>query len=253
MQGPAVPPIVPVANVDVSLRASALQDAQDELLPSRTFERVNDNAKFLAGSLSVVGTLVTAAGLLSIDRLRVNPLAFVMATAAVILATLAVLTAIACMVLREREVHPGNLDEVESWYNFELGSRARALAAAGWALFAAILIGSFAAGLVVFASPSTPALSLQFIGHGPNAKLSEKVGVQGLAPGSRVETSITGYDASSQPVVLGTSVTTADSTGKVDFSADIAQPGIYVRYVLSVVVDGNRTPFTLELRLGSGE
>jgi signal transduction histidine kinase len=220
------------------------RDAQAELTPAKSLARINDNAKFLAGSVSLVGSLVTAAGLISIDRLRVNPQAAAFATAAAALATVSVLIAVGSLILRVRTVHIANLLEVRQWYISQL-RKGIILAVAGWALVTAIVLAACAA-LFLFASPVSPSLSLQLSGQGATSKLSAKVGLQGLSPGTRVETQLDGENAASKPVVLAVSTTTADANGKVDLATDLTQPGEFETYRLTVTVSGS-SPVTVEI------
>jgi hypothetical protein len=63
-------------NTSIGPATRLWQDAASELTPAKSLARINDNAKFLAGSVTIVGTLFTGFGLLTIDAVeRPQPLA----------------------------------------------------------------------------------------------------------------------------------------------------------------------------------
>jgi hypothetical protein len=213
------------------------RDAQADLAPAKSIARINDNAKFLAGSVTLVGSIFTSVGLISIDRFRVNGVAAALGGIAALLATLAVLVAIGSLVLRVRSIQIANLADVRSWYMSQL-HKGIVLAGAGWVLVASIVLGACAT-FIVLVTPPNPSLSLQLSGQGSTSTLSAKTSLQGLTPGTRVETQVAGENSGSSPVPLAISVTTADVNGKADVSIDLPQPGDYAAFKLSVVVRGS--------------
>jgi hypothetical protein len=103
-------------NTSVGPATRLWQDAASELTPAKSLARINDNAKFLAGSVTTVGSLFTGFGLLTIDRLRPDGLPFSVALVASCVAVLAVLVALASLVLRMKTLRISNLREVEDWF-----------------------------------------------------------------------------------------------------------------------------------------
>jgi hypothetical protein len=233
-------------NTSIGPATRLWQDAASELTPAKSLARINDNAKFLAGSVTIVGTLFTGFGLLTIDRLRADGLPFGVALVAGCVAVLAVLVALASLVLRMKTLRISNLREVEDWYKGQL-KRGAILAIAGWALTFSIALSAGASGFVLLTDQAmAPTLSLQLSRTGNDTRVSGRVTVLGLAPRTMVTTEIIGVGAGPLDVILVQNESLADTTGKVDFSADIGRAENYHKFKLKVLPSG-RQPMEVDL------
>ena len=222
-------------------------DLADQLTPAKSVDRIVDGAKSIASSISLVAAIFTGVGLVSIDRLRSNSIALYVVAAAGILSVTAVLIALRTQILRLQTVRPENLLEVERWYKQQV-SRGEQVRIAGICLFLAVLFGSIGEGVAfVTTGPTQPALSLQLAGTGTAAKLSAKAALEGLSPGSAVESRVIGVAADGNETILLRNTAVADSTGKVDVSGELAGPFVYATFRLEVKPAGAARPFVLQL------
>jgi hypothetical protein len=140
-------------NADQQIGASEPVTAEDriwqaaaaELTPARSLARIDDHAKQILTTISLVGTLLTGLGIIAGTRLQHSTPARILAIAAVATAALAVVIAWWCQLLRIRtRFHSHNLIEVKDWYHQQF-RRADGVWAAGALLLAAILLATTAA------------------------------------------------------------------------------------------------------------
>jgi hypothetical protein len=222
------------------------QEASAQLAPAKSLERTNDNARSLAASLGLISSLITGVGLLSIDRLRSNFAALTLVEIAAALGAGGVLLSVIALIFREKTVHLGNLDEVKAWYTSQ-ERRGWILTVAGALLVAGILVGVVGSGVAVLSTQPTSSLSLQLSGNGSDKMISAKIAIDGLMPGTRVDSQVIGQRANSM-VTLFQNVSLADSTGKVDLTGDVPLHEPFVSFELQVTPQGQTNPFRLDLR-----
>jgi hypothetical protein len=190
--------------------------------------------------------LITGVGLLSIDRLRSNFAALTLVEIAAGLGAAGVLLSVIALIFREKSVHLGNLDEVKAWYTSQ-ERRGWILTAAGALLVLGILAGAVGSGVAVVSTQPTSSLTLQLSGNGPDKKIFAKIAIEGLTPGTRVESQILGQRANST-VNLFQDVSLADGAGKVDLTGEILLVEPFVSFQLQVRPQGQKRPFLLNLR-----
>ncbi len=223
------------------------QDTAAELTPARSLERIAQHAQFLAGSFSVVSSVLLGLGLLSIDRLRGSTIAFDLAIAAAALSVVVIVLALGAMTLRVEIVRPNNLLEVRAWYQRQV-ARAQVLAVAGWLLIAAVAVGASAAALALAIPPDVrSSLSVQVEGPGPDAKVVTHVKIVGLQPGVSVDTRVVGTQVGSADVVLFSSRSQADASGTVDVSGQAGTTQRYDRLTVTALPAGATRPYMVEL------
>jgi hypothetical protein len=129
------------------------RDATAELTPARSLARIDDHAKQVLGTISVVGTLLTGLGLIAGTRLEHSTVGRWLAIAAVGAAALAVVVAWWYQLLRlTAGFRPGNLIDVKHWYEQQF-RRAYGVWAAGVLLLVAIVLAATGAMVVLAAGP----------------------------------------------------------------------------------------------------
>lgn len=171
MAEPAIPQ-PPAVRPYVSAETKRWRDAADELAPAKAFARLIDNGRFVIGTVSTVGVLLTGFGLVAADRLSDSVGPSRLAAAAVALAVVAILLALLPLVIRTRRINLDNLAEVQQLYTRELG-KARLISAAGWTLAVALaLAGAAATWAAMSADALTPAQ--------PHASLTAASGKDGM-------------------------------------------------------------------------
>ena len=121
-------------------------DLAAQLTPAASLARIDAVTARAVTTITVIGTLLTGLGALAAGQFAQRGAARDLAVAAVITATLAVACALVAQVLTiTRRIHPGNLVEVQEWYERQFGTRARATQAATVLLIlAALLAGATA-------------------------------------------------------------------------------------------------------------
>lgn len=127
----------------------------DELTPAKSLARVDATATRVVSQIAVVGTLITAGGLVaSATLLHPGPTRWLVVAAAA-LAVAAVVIALACQVLSVSQLHTHDLVEVQDWYRIRVSRRAWWLRVATWLIVAAGVVGGTAA-VWALALPTTP-------------------------------------------------------------------------------------------------
>jgi hypothetical protein len=130
-------------------------EASKTLMPDKTVTRLTERAKYLVTTVSVVGTLLTGLGILTVT-ITDNDTLMVLAFIVLVLASSAVCVALVTLLARMKWVRPGNLLDVEKFYLDEIHRKRPVLFASALLVAAAGLAavtGLVAAGQVVFGSP----------------------------------------------------------------------------------------------------
>src|SRR5512144_2778140 len=151
----------------VSASDEVWMKASELLTPDKTIQRIEDKAKFIVSTVTLVGTLLTGLGLFAGVRLTSTHLGQVTAVASVILATLSVVLAVGSLVVGGiRTVAPSNLAAVEAWYMNQIG-RGRAVAASGLLLVLAFVVGAVATGSTITSGEvNQPSLNARILSDG---------------------------------------------------------------------------------------
>ncbi|MEV4616167.1 hypothetical protein AB0K43_26765 [Kitasatospora sp. NPDC049258] len=215
------------------------QQAAAALGPEQTLLRIAANAKYLVATVTLVGTALTALGLVSVDRLADRPLPRTLAGIAVLLTLLAVLLALGSLVLRSRDVRLGNLEDVKAWYQDEF-KRAGRVTAAGWLLLGGILFAG-AAGIVaaVAAAPSYQ-VGLQSAARATGTALSVKATADDVADGSVITVKVTGTDRTGAETLLITGSGTADHGGDASIEASAVVSTHFDSYAVVLTADDHQ-------------
>ena len=90
-----------------------------ELTPDKSLARIAANAKFTVATVTVVGAVLTALGLVTVQTVNMDRTSRILADLSVSAGLLAVLLALLYLALRVREVNAQNLVQVEDWYRSE--------------------------------------------------------------------------------------------------------------------------------------
>jgi hypothetical protein len=217
--------------------------AKKEMYPSASLSRIAANAKFTIATISLVGTALTALGLVTAASVKTNRDARILAIVAAAIALLAVVAALSYLAVRLERRNYENYVEVRRWYNRQF-KRAWLVVVASWLLIAAVLVASVA-GLIVALSVSNadvPVLSLIVKGTGEKRSVTAGVSVSRLDPGDVVTWQVTGDTGQ----VLATGKTATDSTGAARVEATFDDTTNTRRYRLTVRV-GDRDRGSVEV------
>jgi len=196
-QPPATQPAVRVTASDRLWQAAAA-----DLAPDKSLARMNDKAKQVVTSVTLVGTLLAGFGLIAPATLPLPPLARGLAVAAVITAVLAIALALVSLLLRfTPAIRPGNVIEVERWYRSQF-HRAYLVVAAGWALLAALAFAAAAAAVTLLnPTPPDPLIVLQTTGTGNDIQVSVHAEVTGRSTQDILRVELAGVAAGTRTVV----------------------------------------------------
>jgi hypothetical protein len=172
-------------------RVSAWQALADELTPAKSLARIEAATTRVLGNVSLVGTLLTGAGLLAAGLPRAGNASTPLAVAAVVAAVLAVAAALTAQVLTVRRgVNTNNLVEVKAWYRSQFRRRAYTTRAATVLLLTAVLLAGGSA-LVAILDRGDGRLTLTVVESGttptaesPETTLLVEVAFRGLAAGT---------------------------------------------------------------------
>lgn len=216
MSDPARPPV----RSGVSADTQRWRDVAGELAPVKTLVRVVDNGRFVIGTVSTVGVLLTGFGLVAADRLSASAGPRRAAAAAVALAVAAVLLALVPLVVRTRRVNLDNLADVKELYRREL-RKAGLISAAGWVLALALLAAGTAGVWAAVSSPATapgrPTAALTAARGAEGTAVHATATVAGLRPGAMVEFEVATTGPPSRTVLLaGATLAGADGTATLD-------------------------------------
>src|SRR5690242_20590706 len=125
------------------------QAASDALTPDQSLTHINATARTTVSTVALVGTALTALGLLSASSLLAETVTRWLATAAAALALLAVVASITFLALRLERVRTGDLLDVEQWYRRQF-RRAYIAVVGSWLLLAGVICAGAAAGTALW-------------------------------------------------------------------------------------------------------
>lgn len=153
------PPGPPAAAGQASGRVTAKdrfwRAASSDLAPDKSLTRMNDKAKQVLTSVTLVGTLLAGFGLIAPATLPLPPAARWLAAAAACAAVVAIALGMGSLLLHfNPDIRPNNTTEVENWYRLQF-RRARLVVTAGWVLLLALTLAA-AAALVTVTNPARP-------------------------------------------------------------------------------------------------
>ncbi|MBP0455713.1 hypothetical protein J5Y04_40260 [Kitasatospora sp. RG8] len=213
------------------------QEAAKELAPEKAAPRVAAHAKFVVTTVALVGTALSAVGLVSADRISHQDAAQALAVSAAGVALLAVVMALYTVVPRLGRVNLDDLATVRRWYEKEL-RRGFWAALAGWLLVLAVVLAGVAGVLAALSSSPSYRLGLQDAGLAAKHTVSVKASVQDVSPGTTVTVEVTARDDSGAQAVIVRGTGMADSSGNatVDASAALEQP--FHGYAAALTVGG---------------
>jgi hypothetical protein len=215
--------------------------AARELGPEKSLARISANAKFAVATVAIVGTALTALGLVNAQALVGARTPRTLALLSVGAAVLAVLAALLYLALRVRQVNVENLVEVQRWYEREFRRTWPAMAAS-WLLILSVALGG-AAGLITAldtAETGAPQVTLQVAGTGRERTVTASATVTGLRTRSVVALRATAESAGKAPVLLFETRTTVGRTGQVTIAPNAAKVAASpdARYRVVLLVDG---------------
>jgi hypothetical protein len=228
-----------VAAVTPTSESKQWRTAAAELTPDKSLARMTENARFFVGSvITVVGTLLTGLGLVSATQLQAtNPVRW-FSVMVVALAALAVILALLTITFRLSQIHPGNLDEVATWYRRRL-RRNLWLQLAVFALIAAVVLAGGGAVLSLSQNPKEAFLSMQANMADEEVQLSAKVSLDNLSSGDVVDTRIVGRArAGKAEVTILHNITVADASGKVSIVGNVGKLKGFSSFELVVSLPG---------------
>jgi hypothetical protein len=214
-----------------------LSAMRNELYPVPSLARISTNAKFTVSTVSIVGTALTAFGLVTAASLSVYGPVQLLASAAAGIALLALLCALSYLALRLEKRNYQNNENVRNWYKKQF-RRAGLVVAASWLLILAVLLAA-AAGTVAAVNASkadAPVLGLVVAGTGDQRTVTATVSIDHLQPGDIVTLRVT--SGTGQVVIVGE--TTADSSGSAKLDTTLRDAPGDAGYNLEVLVGGSK-------------
>jgi hypothetical protein len=203
--------------------------AAEELVPAKSLARIDERAKQVVTSVGIVGTLVTGLGLVAGARFEAAGWPRWLAVAAVVCAVLAVVAALGVLLVRfpRRALRLSDVTAVERFYRRQFQRVYFAIAAGAALLVALLLAGAAAVGILV-GGPDAAAggLSVTVSGAGPDAKVSVKAELPGVARGATVTAEVTGV-AGATSAVIGRQVIVTRAAGTVTIALDAVPMGAF--------------------------
>jgi hypothetical protein len=210
--------------------------AAKELTPDKSLARIATNAKFTVATVSVVGTALTALGLVSADRLIRDHATRIFALLAVGAALVAVILALAYLVPRMGRVNIEDLEGVEVWYSRQF-RWAWLASAAAWLLIVAIVIAGIAAVVNVLNSDGDPPeLMLQVSGTGKQRTVKAHLAVDNTDPGTLIELLLAAEGSQGGPLLEAKTTVGRNRTAVMD--ATVEKVPVMPAYRLTASVDG---------------
>jgi hypothetical protein len=199
-----------------------------ELTPAKSLERVDAAAERVVGQLTLVGTVLTALGLVATATIVTDAVARALVLAAVVLAVAAVVAALTCQVLTSSRLNTVNREELRRWYRRRVEVRGVVLRWAAIAMIGAVVLAA-AAGLRAFVAEPADPPRLAVSRHldpvaedgSRSATVSVTVNVSGSEPGSATTTTVT---AAADTLAATTTTAAADGTVVQELAATSADP-----------------------------
>lgn len=199
----APPPPTEEASAPVTARDRYWRSAAEDLAPAKSLARMNDKAKQVVTSVTLVGTLLAGFGLIAPATLPLPPLARGLAIAAVTAAAVSIALGLVSLLLRfDPGIRSSNVTEVEELYR-SLFRRARLVIAAGWVLLLALALAA-AAALTTLINPvrSDPLIILQAsVTADGDIQVTARVEITGLSPGDALRVELADTDTDTRTVI----------------------------------------------------
>jgi hypothetical protein len=189
------------------------------LTPDKSIQRIEEKARFVVSTVTVVGTLITGLGLVLGTRITSTGSGRVLATISVSLAAMAVVLSVGSLVVGGiRSISPANLIEVRRWYAGQ-HRRGKVVGVAGLLLILSILFGAVGASrAMVMVVPDQPNLTASITSDGKGWDISAEGQLAGLAPKDGISIALTGIRQDRSSVMLARQVSQAGTQGDVSVS-----------------------------------
>lgn len=221
----------------VSARAEELRELSDQLTPTQTLSGAAERARFTVTTVSIVGSAVTAFGVLSGDRVSAaGPLGHILVTGSVVFALLAVVAALSYLTLRPRPVRRRDLADVERWRDREL-RRIRTVTWSGRLLAAAVLLGGSAAALALLGHSAQATSAVEMTDGGKRAA-AVSASVAGARPGSTITVRATAETPGQPDRIVVASTLTVDRSGSTSMRSTVSDLGQASAIKVEVMADG---------------
>lgn len=169
-----------------------MQFAQDDLAPGKSLTRMNDSAKFIVSTVSLVGAVLTGFGLVASARIGDSNTAVF--AAVVSLGTTLIALLLALIFLRQRvgSLNVHNLKEVRSWYDAQVNRGWMVIVASLFLILAVSAAGVAAIATIVHSPDHRPRIVLQGEPTGRGWIVSGSVQCDGCLPDRTYRIVLTG-------------------------------------------------------------
>lgn len=209
-------------------------EAAKNITPEKSIERIDAHGKYLFGTVSIVGTLLTGFGIFS--PLGATVLRSPWIVIPVILACLSLAFAMMGITPNLDRVYRRDIISIRNYYNNLIRRRGRFIFLGG--VFFSLSLLSVAVVLAPSLNQSSlsPAISVRFIGAGEKAVLTGKIEFQQLPRLGMIETEISGYSdlkEGTEPTVLFKDISQADRLDNAIVSAELDQVEKYKKFVIN--------------------
>jgi hypothetical protein len=215
-------------------------EAAKNIAPEKSIERLDAHGKYLFGTVSIVGALLTGFGIFSSAEATVLRSPWLVLP--ILLACISLAFAMMGITPRLDKVSRRDIISIRNYYNSLIRRRGRFIFLGG--VFFSLSLLSVA---VVFASSVnrsslSPAISVRFIGAGEKTVLTGKIEFQRLPRSGMIETEISGYsdlDEDITPTILFKDISQADRLDNAIVSTELDQIDKYKRFVINCRVRSN--------------
>jgi hypothetical protein len=223
------------------------RNAASTLTPDKSLARVDDKAKQVVGSVTLVGSLLTGLGLIAPAGLPLPPVARVFAIASVCVAVVAVVLGLSSVLLRfTPALSSGDLVEVERWFRRQF-RRAYLVVAAGVLLLLAVVLAAAAAVVTLVATSSPdPLIVLQVGRTGADLQVSVRADIDGLSSGGVMRVEVIGMGTRGRTVVAR-GVARSSGSGSTSITVTALKVAGYKTGEVLVTVPGRRCTGSLPL------
>jgi hypothetical protein len=205
-----------------------------KITPEKSIERLDDHAKYLFSTISIVGTLLTGFGIFSCGETNVlhNPWIII----PVALACLSLALSMMGITPKVERLNRHDINSVRDYYNNQIIRRGRFIFWAGVAFSLSLLSVAVVLALPLKTPPVTSAISINLADADGKTKLIGKIDFQNMPLSGTADTEITGYkDAAkdSQKKTLLKDISHADPSGRMTIEAQLDQANDYQRFEIS--------------------
>jgi hypothetical protein len=206
----------------------------NNISPEKSLERLDAHGKYLFGTVSVVGTLLTGFGIFSPSGATV--LRSIWIVIPILLACLSLAFAMMGITPELSKVNRQDINSVRKYYNDLIRRRGRFIFLGG--LFFALSLISIVVVLPISLKVSSlsPIISVRLVGVGEKASLTGKVEIQKLPRNALSETEIFGYvdlKENIEPTILFSDISHADQAGNVIVSTELDQIKSFNKFVIN--------------------